>query len=212
MGEHKRARRVAGTRGSRAEELADVTFVLPDDLLLLLVRWHRHAHPPTSSTTLPITSPRRDPHSPIVTARATRPRHAAAAAAFSPPPPHPPSPTHPPSRHRQVGLGGDRTIHGGGALTLTLTLTLTLDLTLTLARTLAWRPAPHAHTLSPSLTEARTESEPATRAHGPEPEPDQVCGRYLRLLRDEGATLWQSCTLADPNPNRPLLTRPPPQT
>ena len=34
----KRARRVAGTRGSRAEELEDVTFVLPDDLLLLLVR------------------------------------------------------------------------------------------------------------------------------------------------------------------------------
>ena len=34
----KRARRAAGTRGSRAEELEDVTFVLPDDLLLLLVR------------------------------------------------------------------------------------------------------------------------------------------------------------------------------
>ena len=43
----KRARRAAGTRVSRAEELADVTFVLPDDLLLLLVRWHHHAHPPT---------------------------------------------------------------------------------------------------------------------------------------------------------------------
>ena len=72
--------------------------------------------------------------SPIVTARATRPRHAAAAAAFSPP-----HLTHPPhlTRRRQMGLGGDRTIHGGGALTLTLTLTLTLDLTLTLARTLA---------------------------------------------------------------------------
>jgi len=67
----KRARRAAGTRVSRAEELADVTFVLPDDLLLLLVRWHHHAHPPTSSTTLPITSPRRDPHKP----HRNRPRH-----------------------------------------------------------------------------------------------------------------------------------------
>ena len=67
----KRARRAAGTRGSRAEELADVTFVLPDDLLLLLVRWRRHTNPPTSSTTLPITSPRRDPHKP----HRNRPRH-----------------------------------------------------------------------------------------------------------------------------------------
>ncbi len=52
------------------------------------------------------------------------------------------------------------------------------------------------------------ESEPATAAHGPEPAPHQVCGRYLRLLRDEGATLWQSCTLADPNPNRSPRTLP----
>ena len=96
----KRARRAAGTRGSRTEELADVTFMLPDDLLLLLVRCRRHTHP---ATTLPITSPRRDPHEP----HRHRPRHQT--------PPRrrrrrlhsPPHLTHPPhlTRRRQVGLG-----------------------------------------------------------------------------------------------------------
>ena len=41
----KRARRAAGTRDRRAEELEDVTFMLPDDLLLLLVRCRHHASP-----------------------------------------------------------------------------------------------------------------------------------------------------------------------
>ena len=58
----KRARRAAGTpRGSRAEELADVTFMLPDDLLLLLVRWRRHAHPPTSANPGQVVLPSRSP-------------------------------------------------------------------------------------------------------------------------------------------------------
>ena len=92
----KRARRAAGTRGSRAEELEDVTFVLPDDLLLLLVRYRRrHAHPPTSPTTLPITGPRRDPHKP----HRSRPHHETLPRrrrrrVHHPPPPHPPQLTH----------------------------------------------------------------------------------------------------------------------
>ena len=95
----KRARRAAGTRVSRAEELADVTFVLPDDLLLLLVRWHHHAHPPTSSTTLPITSPRRDPHKP----HRNRPRHETLPRRRRRRVHHPPHLTHPPQRtHRRV--------------------------------------------------------------------------------------------------------------
>ena len=83
----KRARRAAGTRGSRAEELADVTFVLPDDLLLLLVRSPAPQPCPSPALAATLTSP-------IVTARATRPFHAAAGAAFTTPPTSPPQLTH----------------------------------------------------------------------------------------------------------------------
>ena len=91
----KRARRAAGTRDRCAEELADVTSMLPDDLLLLLVRWRRHAHPPTSATTCPSPALAATLTSRIVAARATRPLHAAAAAAFTTPPTSPALPNSP---------------------------------------------------------------------------------------------------------------------